>query len=62
MLCLVTSICLLTLGVVLNLPAEAAILNTLWAAYVVLAHLPKSNPKSKLTSKSRPTYTGRALS
>lgn len=61
---LVTSICLLLLGLVLNIPQEAAVINCLWAAWVILAHLPNKTPKSKLTltSKPRPTYTGRALS
>ena len=57
---LAISILILLLGLVLNLPTEACILNLLFTAWTILAHFPKSNPK--LTSKPRPTYTGRALS
>ena len=61
MLEILVSSLLLLLGVVLNLLPEAAVLNVLWTGYVLLAHR-HSNPKSKLTSKPRSTYTGRALS
>ena len=56
---LAISILILLLGLVLNLPTEACILNLLFTAWTILAY---RNPKSKLTSKPRPTYTGRALS
>ena len=56
---LAISILILLLGLVLNLPTEACILNLLFTAWTLLAY---RNPKSKLTSKPRPTYTGRALS
>lgn len=58
---LALSILLLILGVVLNLTAEAATLNCLWVAYVVLAHLTPKNRNSNSISKPRSTYKGRAL-
>ena len=58
---LAISILILLLGLVLNLPTEACILNLLFTAWTLLAYL-NSKSNSTLTSKPRPTYTGRALS
>lgn len=57
------SLIVLLLGAISNVPgmmACAATLNTLWAVIVICAHI-EPKPKSKLTSKPRPVYRGRAL-